>query len=105
MDKLLYALWFFLSSFVGVRPHSTTPPIAKVVTSPTATATPLFIPTHAFTPTPTNSPSHPPIQSAHPTGKQIQGLSSVSSIPAGATAKCTDGTYSFSQHRSGTCSQ
>lgn len=24
--------------------------------------------------------------------------------PAGATAKCNDGTYSFSQHRSGTCS-
>jgi hypothetical protein len=24
--------------------------------------------------------------------------------PAGATAKCRDGTYSFSQHRSGTCS-
>jgi septal ring-binding cell division protein DamX len=24
--------------------------------------------------------------------------------PAGATAKCQDGTYSFSQHRSGTCS-
>jgi hypothetical protein len=24
--------------------------------------------------------------------------------PTGATAKCNDGTYSFSQHRSGTCS-
>ena len=24
--------------------------------------------------------------------------------PAGATAKCNDGTYSFSQHHSGTCS-
>lgn len=27
-----------------------------------------------------------------------------SSAPAGATAQCTDGTYSFSQHRQGTCS-
>lgn len=26
------------------------------------------------------------------------------SIPAGASAQCRDGTYSFSQHRSGTCS-
>ncbi len=26
------------------------------------------------------------------------------SVPSGATAKCKDGTYSFSQHRSGTCS-
>jgi hypothetical protein len=25
-------------------------------------------------------------------------------VPAGATAQCTDGTYSFSQHRQGTCS-
>lgn len=25
-------------------------------------------------------------------------------IPAGATARCRDGTYSFSQHRRGTCS-
>ncbi|WP_407059127.1 DUF3761 domain-containing protein [Ralstonia syzygii subsp. celebesensis] len=25
--------------------------------------------------------------------------------PAGATAKCGDGTYSFSKHRSGTCSR
>jgi Protein of unknown function (DUF3761) len=26
------------------------------------------------------------------------------SVPAGATARCADGTYSFSEHRSGTCS-
>ncbi|TSD05360.1 MAG: hypothetical protein Greene07147_681 [Parcubacteria group bacterium Greene0714_7] len=26
------------------------------------------------------------------------------SVPAGASARCKDGTYSFSQHRSGTCS-
>lgn len=26
------------------------------------------------------------------------------SPPSGATAKCNDGTYSFSQHRKGTCS-
>ena len=25
-------------------------------------------------------------------------------VPAGASAKCNDGTYSFSEHRSGTCS-
>jgi Rieske Fe-S protein len=27
-----------------------------------------------------------------------------SGVPAGASAQCRDGTYSFSQHRSGTCS-
>ncbi len=25
-------------------------------------------------------------------------------VPAGATAECRDGSYSFSQHRNGTCS-
>lgn len=30
--------------------------------------------------------------------------SSDGSVPDGATAQCYDGTYSFSQHRSGTCS-
>ena len=30
--------------------------------------------------------------------------SSTGAIPSGATAECGDGTYSFSQHRSGTCS-
>ena len=29
---------------------------------------------------------------------------SSSGVPAGATALCSDGTYSFSQHRQGTCS-
>ncbi|WP_409185306.1 DUF3761 domain-containing protein [Amycolatopsis sp. VS8301801F10] len=27
------------------------------------------------------------------------------SNPSGATAQCNDGTYSYSQHRSGTCSR
>ncbi len=30
--------------------------------------------------------------------------SNTGGAPAGATAQCRDGTYSFSQHRSGTCS-
>jgi hypothetical protein len=30
--------------------------------------------------------------------------SETGSVPAGATAQCRDGSYSFSQHRSGTCS-
>jgi len=33
-----------------------------------------------------------------------QCVQSPSTAPAGATAKCRDGTYSYSQHASGTCS-
>lgn len=37
-------------------------------------------------------------------GNRIQAPTKYSSVPAGATAKCADGTYSFSAHRRGTCS-
>src|SRR5260370_28217406 len=37
------------------------------------------------------------------TANHVQGQEP-SSVPSGATARCQDGTYSFSKHRSGTCS-
>ncbi len=37
-------------------------------------------------------------------GFVVVGSAAGGSGPAGATARCRDGTYSFSQHRSGTCS-
>jgi len=37
-------------------------------------------------------------------GNTVPDPVSAPAAPAGATAQCNDGTYSFSQHRSGTCS-
>ena len=37
-------------------------------------------------------------------GNEIQSPTYYSSQPVGASAKCRDNTYSFSQHRRGTCS-
>lgn len=37
-------------------------------------------------------------------GNTVCSPETSSSVPAGATAQCSDGTYSFSQSRSGTCS-
>jgi hypothetical protein len=37
-------------------------------------------------------------------GNRVCSPETSSSTPAGATAQCSDGTYSFSQSRSGTCS-
>jgi hypothetical protein len=37
-------------------------------------------------------------------GNTVHSPAYSNTVPAGATAKCGDGTYSFSQHRSGTCS-
>lgn len=37
-------------------------------------------------------------------GNSIHSPAYSNSVPVGATAQCRDGTYSFSQHRRGTCS-
>lgn len=37
-------------------------------------------------------------------GNQIHSPAYADSVPAGASAQCRDGTYSFSQNRRGTCS-
>jgi hypothetical protein len=38
------------------------------------------------------------------TDTPITAAVAAAAAPAGATAQCRDGSYSFSQHRSGTCS-
>ncbi len=37
-------------------------------------------------------------------GNKVQAPTKYAATPAGASAQCADGTYSFSQHRRGTCS-
>ena len=37
-------------------------------------------------------------------GNTVHSPAYSNTVPAGATAQCRDGTYSFSQHREGTCS-
>lgn len=37
-------------------------------------------------------------------GEKVQSPVKAVKAPKGATARCKDGTYSFSRHRSGTCS-
>lgn len=60
-------------------------------------------------PQPTNPPPGPapvpqPKTYVNSSGNTVQSPTVYPSAPAGATAKCVDGTYSFSQHRQGTCS-
>jgi hypothetical protein len=58
-----------------------------------------------ITPTPTTALSNDNYYT-NSDGNQVHSpaYSNNDSIPAGATAQCADGTYSFSQHRRGTCS-
>lgn len=79
---------------------------AQYWTVPTVVATPA---PSVSTPTPTTSAPAQTVPSSSSTSSgytNVDGnhVNSPSSDPAGATAQCKDGTYSYSQHRSGTCS-
>lgn len=88
-------------------------PTRKPTPTPTITPTPTTIPTVYIAPTDqpqqstsTNTTGSTNSYYTNSDGNQVQSpsYSTDNSVPAGATAKCNDGTYSFSQHRSGTCS-
>jgi hypothetical protein len=99
------------SSFVQkeavVVPTITTP--INVVTTPVPVA-------EAPTPAPVKTPIEykSPVTSSNNlsndnyytnvSGNTVHAPAYSSSVPSGASAKCGDGTYSFSQHRQGTCS-
>ena len=74
--------------------------------TPTATVTPTITPTPPKTPIPTIAPdtTSQPNYYINTDGNKVQSPTYYNTAPAGATARCTDGTYSFSQHRRGTCS-
>lgn len=88
-----------------------------VIELPTATEVPTSSPTEFPTLTPTVfiAPTSTPAQSGglsndnyytNSAGNSVHSpaYSNDTSVPAGATAQCADGTYSFSQSRRGTCS-
>jgi len=89
-----------------LRPKPTIPPTtAAPVTAPPQTQPPATSPPATVAPATVapaqNCPNGDYINSS---GNTVCSPYSASSAPPGATAKCNDGTYSFSQHRSGTCS-
>jgi hypothetical protein len=91
--------------------------------TPTVTVTPSVVPSASpvttITPnkvvaapvrTPTPVPASVPTSSTggdgytNSDGNYVPSPTQADVAPAGATAQCRDGSYSFSQHRSGTCS-
>lgn len=84
-------------------------------TSPSATTQTSTYQTPTYQAQPAKSPVYQaqPVQSAQLSndnyytnvdGNQVHSPAYSNTAPAGASAQCRDGTYSFSQHRSGTCS-
>jgi hypothetical protein len=92
------------SSPVPASSSATTAVVAPVTTDPPATKAPT---TKAAAKT---TATHAPASCGgdyyvNSDGNCIHRPAEAPTAPAGATAKCNDGTYSFSAHRSGTCSR
>ena len=89
-------------------PQATTAaPVAPVAPATTPAYTPP--PAPVYTPPPAPAATLPPVPAGDGTYTNVDGNTipdpvSAAAPPAGATAQCNDGTYSFSQHHSGTCS-
>lgn len=74
------------------------PTVQQVISQPS-----VYLPTNTPTPTPTTALSNDNYYT-NVDGNSIHAPAYSNTVPAGATAQCADGTYSFSQHRRGTCS-
>jgi len=106
----------------GTQIEATPLPTITATSSPTVTLTPSATPTPTPTPKPTVKPIIktpapttqtqvvPPVIDAgcgtyiNSAGNEVARPCPANNIPVGATARCGDGTYSYSQSRSGTCS-
>jgi hypothetical protein len=102
-------------------PLATAPAPAAVAKAPVAVApaparAPVAAPLPARSPAPAAAPPPPPAGSAggascdegthyiNSSGACVPRPTAAAAPPPGATAKCVDGEYSFSQHHQGTCS-
>lgn len=88
-----------LKPVVTPTPLSTIKPSPSIAVTPKPTPTPTSIPTPVVNSGLSNDNTY--INSA---GNEVHSPAYSNSVPAGATAVCGDGTYSFSQSRRGTCS-
>jgi len=104
-----------LTGFVALANSGPTVTEPSVLPASTSTISTIQSPTPAPTIEPTAIPTvaAPPVQPTNLSnndyytnndGNSVHSPASSSSVPAGASAQCGDGTYSFSLHRSGTCS-
>lgn len=92
----------YLETYVNGKQTSRVQTNSDVTTQPISQVTLVgtYV-TPAVTPAPASCPNGSYVNSS---GNTVCSPYSAPSAPAGATAQCRDGTYSSSQHRSGTCS-
>ncbi len=85
-----------------------TPTITPTPTLTTVTTKIIYkAPVYQYTPVPTSIPSSGLSNDSYyknSAGNEVHSPAYSNTVPAGASAICGDGTYSFSQSRRGTCS-
>ncbi len=98
----------------GAMGDNSTPVPASVQLNAPVNEQPI-IPSQVTTQKPTVTPIQSPVKDTSPdlsndnyytnsAGNEVHSPAYAPSVPAGASALCRDGTYSFSQSRRGTCS-
>lgn len=89
------------TSTIDTSSGNTSAPTTSTDTTPTATDNPDTTNTGASDTNLSNDNTYTNVDgtTVHSPADSTDGT-----VPAGATAQCVDGTYSFSQHHSGTCS-
>lgn len=97
-----------VSAAINTAPETDRKPLSEIITPDVAPAAAVIEtqpePTESTSDTPAPTPTSTPTYYINTDGNKIQSPTYYNSAPAGATAQCGDATYSFSQHRSGTCS-
>jgi hypothetical protein len=88
----------------GVQKPSKSKPALDAPTSAPATAAAPAAAAPAATPAATPAAAAPAAAKSSTVSKSAPTATASNTDPTGATAKCKDGTYSKSQHHSGTCS-
>ncbi len=93
----------------GLSGNAPSPQVKNSVYSSTNTTN--FVPVtpqKSYVAPTTNQPTYSDLSNdnyyTNVSGNTVHSPAYSDSIPAGASAECGDGTYSFSQHRQGTCS-
>lgn len=105
MKSLTRVLLFFIIALSVILPL----PLSQAMSPGAVTALKTLAPTPLIQRRRTRSTRRTPRRSGRSyinvEGIRVPSPVHSSSVPAGATAQCGDGTYSFSRHRRGTCSR
>lgn len=91
--------WYKKKRYIGILGVTAVLVLGSASADTTPTPAPTYVPSQAQPAQLSNDNYYTNVS-----GNQVHSPAFSNTVPTGASAECRDGTYSFSQHRSGTCS-